>query len=136
MSFITHIIGYPSIGKNRELKFSIENFLSSSKFFIQELKLLKIIRKIRFSIIKLQKSKIDIVNFSNFPYDRMMTHMLYLGIIPKRFNNLKKINLKEYLEISKGKGDKKPLEMTKWFDTNYHYSVPEFDLELNIFKKK
>ena len=51
-----------------------------------------------------------------------------LGAVPKRFGfKGEKVDIKTYFDMARGKGDAGAMEMTKWFDTNYHYIVPEFE---------
>ncbi|MGX7576584.1 5-methyltetrahydropteroyltriglutamate--homocysteine S-methyltransferase [Candidatus Vidania fulgoroideorum] len=128
----THILGSTKIDSYRKLKFSIENFLNSKKNLENNISLICKIREIKNEIIKTQKF-LDITNIGIFPYyDKVLTNMFYLGIIPYRYIkiiNKKKCNigLKEMLNIAKGNLKIKPLEMTKWFNTNYHYLVPELN---------
>src|SRR5690606_17215644 len=71
---------------------------------------------------------------SNFSfYDHMLDAAVAFGAIPSRFADLRGddggVDLAAYSTIARGKGDKAPLEMTKWFDSNYHYLVPEIGPE-------
>ncbi|MGX7576999.1 5-methyltetrahydropteroyltriglutamate--homocysteine S-methyltransferase [Candidatus Vidania fulgoroideorum] len=127
----THVISFPNIGQNRELKFLIESFLISNKTSKDELNLLIGIRKLKRRNLFFQK-KLDIITLCNFPYyDRILTINMYLGLIPNRFK-FKNLDFYEYFDLCKGK---KPLRALKWFNVNYHYMVPEFDENLKYFKK-
>ncbi|WDI79392.1 5-methyltetrahydropteroyltriglutamate--homocysteine S-methyltransferase [Candidatus Vidania fulgoroideae] len=122
----SHILGITKIDEKRKLKFLVEKFLFSKKNKKDEIDLLREIRKIKKNLISIQDSKLDITTFGMFPYyDKILTLMLYLGLVPKRYFTKKKISIKKMFEISKGSKNKKPLEMTKWFNTNYHYLVSE-----------
>ncbi len=71
---------------------------------------------------------------SNFSfYDHMLDAAVTFGAIPTRFADLRgddgSVDLAAYSTIARGEGDKAPLEMTKWFDSNYHYLVPEIGPE-------
>ncbi|WDR79400.1 5-methyltetrahydropteroyltriglutamate--homocysteine S-methyltransferase [Candidatus Vidania fulgoroideae] len=133
----SHILGITKIDEKRKLKFLVEKFLFSKKDKKDEIILLKDIRKIKRNLISIQDSKLDITTFGMFPYyDKVLTLMLYLGLIPNRYFTKRKIGIKKMFEISKGSEEKKPLEMTKWFNTNYHYLVPELsNNSLKLFLK-
>ncbi|MGX7582900.1 5-methyltetrahydropteroyltriglutamate--homocysteine S-methyltransferase [Candidatus Vidania fulgoroideorum] len=132
----THIIGMPSIGENRELKYNVEKFICSKKNKFSEKKLLISLRKIKKKNIDIQNKFLDINTIQSFPYyDKVVTTMVYLGLIPKRFSN-GKFCMKKYFEISMGGKNKKPLSMTKWFNTNYHFMIPEIDNIKNFYKNK
>ncbi|MGX7589286.1 5-methyltetrahydropteroyltriglutamate--homocysteine S-methyltransferase [Candidatus Vidania fulgoroideorum] len=133
MNIKNHIIGLPIIGKKRELKFSIENFIKrNSLYYLKEIIITN--KKIILKNIKNQ-IKLDFITigFHSF-YDKMIYMKINLGIIPNRFNYLKKINLTSIINITNGKLKTKPLRMTKWFGTNYHYFIPEIGNK--SFKKK
>ncbi len=139
-NMITHNLGYPRIGINRELKSYTEKYLSgqiSIDLLYQET------RKLRENHWKLQLY-LDLIPCNDFSYyDNMLDMSFLLGAIPKRYNILassRPIDL--YFAMARGYQDGKidipAMEMTKWFDTNYHYIVPEFssDQTFKIFSKK
>ncbi|MGX7589137.1 5-methyltetrahydropteroyltriglutamate--homocysteine S-methyltransferase [Candidatus Vidania fulgoroideorum] len=122
----THILGTTKIDQNRKLKKIIEHFLVSKKNFFDQKKLIRGIRKIKKNTYNIQEKKLDITTFGMFPYyDKVLTTMLYIGIVPERYFDKKSLGIKKLFKISKGNKNIKPLEMTKWFNTNYHYLVPE-----------
>lgn len=126
-----HILGFPRIGLKRELKFKIEIFWKSKKFN-DEINLIKIKDNICKYNWNLQKYfDLDYINFGDFSYyDNILNTLLYFNCIPNRFKfNLKNLSLKEYFELSRGNEKNVPMEMTKWFNTNYHYLVPEYKYE-------
>lgn len=124
-------LGYPRIGSNRELKKACESFWSS-KITSEELQ--KVAQQIRKQNWILQKeSGIDLIPSNDFSfYDQVLDTILLTGTIPERFNELSKTSstLDLYFAMARGLQNKdhdlKAMEMTKWFDTNYHYIVPEF----------
>ncbi|MGX7585746.1 5-methyltetrahydropteroyltriglutamate--homocysteine S-methyltransferase [Candidatus Vidania fulgoroideorum] len=127
---ITHILGYPSIGNNRDLKITVESFLNNHieiQRLDREIMLVRNIRKIKKGICETQDSKLDICTIGSFPYyDKVLTLLMYLGIFAKR-HIAKRFSFVKYFHIAKGYGDSDPLKMSKWFGTNYHFMVPEWD---------
>ena len=85
---------------------------------------------------QLQKANgVDLISSNDFSfYDQVLDTICLLGAIPKRYKwNKDKVSLKTYFAMARGSQDKEldvpALEMTKWFDTNYHYLVPEFSAD-------
>ncbi|MGB4793430.1 MAG: 5-methyltetrahydropteroyltriglutamate--homocysteine S-methyltransferase [Lactococcus chungangensis] len=126
----TSIIGYPRIGAHRELKFATE------KFFRQELSeagLQAVAAEQRKENWQKQVAAgIDFIASNDFSfYDTTLDTAFALNIIPKRYQNLAISPLEKYFAAARGHqsevGDVKALAMKKWFNTNYHYMVPEFD---------
>ncbi len=78
---------------------------------------------------------VDLISSNDFSfYDQVLDTICLLGAIPKRYKWSKdKVSLKTYFAMARGSQDKEldvpALEMTKWFDTNYHYLVPEFSAD-------
>ncbi|MDX8552980.1 5-methyltetrahydropteroyltriglutamate--homocysteine S-methyltransferase [Tenacibaculum sp. 1B UA] len=141
----THILGYPRIGSNRELKKACEQYWSG-KTSSQEL--LETGRNICQQNWKTQQEAgIDLIPCNDFSYyDQVLDMTLSVGAIPKRYNEvaLKASNSELDLYFAMARGYQKDelditaMEMTKWFDTNYHYIVPEFykDQEFKLFSNK
>lgn len=141
----THILGYPRIGSNRELKKACEQYWSG-KTSLQEL--LETGRNICQQNWKTQQEAgIDLIPCNDFSYyDQVLDMTLSVGAIPKRYNEvaLKTSNSELDLYFAMARGYQKDelditaMEMTKWFDTNYHYIVPEFhkNLEFKLFSNK
>ncbi|NSL90615.1 5-methyltetrahydropteroyltriglutamate--homocysteine S-methyltransferase [Chitinophaga sp. Mgbs1] len=132
---ITNIPGYPRIGIQRELKKACENYWTG-KLSLERLELTaRQLRKQHWDI--LQQQGIDLIPSNDFSfYDQMLDMSLALGVIPARFRPLQQsfanpASLELYFAMARGYQkngfDITALEMTKWFDTNYHYLVPEFD---------
>lgn len=129
LRMLTHNLGYPRIGINRELKKYTEQYLVG-KITIDSLYSEAI--KLRKKHWQLQ-SKIDLIPCNDFSfYDHVLDMSFLLGVIPKRYNilisSVKPIDL--YFAMARGYQkrniDIQSMEITKWFNTNYHYIVPEF----------
>jgi len=129
----THILGYPRIGSKRELKKACEQYWSG-KILLEEL--LNTGRTICNQNWNIQKEAgIDLIPCNDFSYyDQVLDMSLVVGAIPKRYHEvvLRKNNSELDLYFAMARGYQKEglditaMEMTKWFDTNYHYIVPEF----------
>ena len=126
-------IGYPRIGPKRELKKVLELFWKGK---ISENELEKTAKELRKQNWQVQKANgVDLISSNDFSfYDQVLDTICLLGAIPKRYKwDKDKVSLKTYFAMSRGSQDKEldvpALEMTKWFDTNYHYLVPEFSAD-------
>ncbi|MEE6130331.1 5-methyltetrahydropteroyltriglutamate--homocysteine S-methyltransferase [Chryseobacterium arthrosphaerae] len=129
----THILGYPRIGSKRELKKACEQYWSG-KIVLEEL--LAVGRTICNHNWNIQKEAgIDLIPCNDFSYyDQVLDMSLIVGAVPSRYHEvvLKKNNTELDLYFAMARGYQKDglditaMEMTKWFDTNYHYIVPEF----------
>lgn len=132
MSIRTNILGYPRIGVNRELKKAEEAYWAGK---ITKQELLDTASQIRKENWQLQKEAgIDLIPSNDFSfYDQTLDLSLSVGAIPERYNALKDDLLELYFAMAHGYQkngiDVTAMEMTKWFDTNYHYIVPEFTRE-------
>lgn len=132
---ITHNLGYPRIGAKRELKFALEDYWSGK--ISQDTLLLKA-KELRKEHWLIQQQKgIELIPTNDFSlYDQVLDLSFILGAIPPRYKesfNLKDRNLDLYFAMARGQqregADVIAMEMTKWFDTNYHYIVPEFYMD-------
>ncbi|MDG3580928.1 5-methyltetrahydropteroyltriglutamate--homocysteine S-methyltransferase [Galbibacter pacificus] len=141
---ITHNLGYPRIGAKRELKRACEQYWSGK---IDISVLLEEGKRLRREHWLLQKEKgIDLIPTNDFSfYDQVLDMSYTLGAVPKRFSNVfleESQPLDLYFAMARGYQkngfDITAMEMTKWFDTNYHYIVPEFykdqQFKLNAIK--
>ena len=126
----TSVTGYPNIGANREMKFANERFFRSEIGFHE---LLDTAKKIAADNYQTMYDKgIDIIPSNDFTlYDNMLDTMFFLGAVPERFRSLGLSKVDTYYAIARGyQGDGidvRPLPMKKWFNTNYHYIVPEIE---------
>lgn len=131
LSFATHILGYPRIGEKRALKFALEQYWAGD---LEQSALLAQAEQIEQAGWMAQVAAgLDIITVGDFVlYDAMLTLYVRLGLLPQRFeiaNVLNEVDRQFYLARGKTQNEALPsvaaLEMTKWFDTNYHYLVPE-----------
>lgn len=137
----THNLGYPRIGNKRELKKACESFWAGKT---TKADLLETASKIRTKNWQTQANAgIDLIPSNDFSlYDQVLDMSLMLGVIPERYQALKNDELSLYFAMARGlqrEGiDISAMEMTKWFDTNYHYIVPEFikNQPFSYFSKK
>jgi 5-methyltetrahydropteroyltriglutamate--homocysteine methyltransferase len=131
MKIITHNLGFPRIGPRRELKRALESHWTG---WITEAQLLAVAKSIRRENWLRQKAGgIDLIPSNDFSfYDHVLDMCALVGAVPDRFLRTgDDINLTTYFAMARGAASPTgsaavPLEMTKWFDTNYHYLVPEF----------
>jgi 5-methyltetrahydropteroyltriglutamate--homocysteine methyltransferase len=137
----TKVLGFPRIGAQRELKKAEEAFWAGK---ISQEELESTARSLRLQNWKYQKeSGIDLIPSNDFSfYDQILDLSLTLGVIPERYRGLESDPLKLYFAIARGYQsggvDIIASEMTKWFDTNYHYIVPEFvkNQTFRLFNRK
>ncbi|KHF31796.1 5-methyltetrahydropteroyltriglutamate--homocysteine methyltransferase [Paenibacillus sp. P1XP2] len=121
------ILGYPRIGNNREWKKALEAFWAGK---IEESEFQRRMQDIRLNHLrKLQEKGIDLIPVNDFSYyDHVLDTAAMFGIVPKRFPyDGGPVPLSVYYGIARGTTDAAASEMTKWFNTNYHYIVPELD---------
>ncbi|MFT3705636.1 MAG: 5-methyltetrahydropteroyltriglutamate--homocysteine S-methyltransferase [Agriterribacter sp.] len=130
----THILGYPRIGNQRQLKKACEQYWAG-KIKLDELN--QVAQQIREENWKLQSdADIDLIPCNDFSfYDQTLDMSLLLGVIPQRYEPvLKQVKTNQEIDLyfAMARGYQKDglditaMEMTKWLDTNYHYIVPEF----------
>ncbi|MFS8978437.1 5-methyltetrahydropteroyltriglutamate--homocysteine S-methyltransferase [Cupriavidus necator] len=125
----THILGFPRIGERRELKFAQEAFWRGDS---TEAALRDTAAKLRRRHWQLQAERgLDTVATGDFAYyDQMLSLTALLGALPRRFGfDAAQLTLTQYFELARGNREQPAMEMTKWFDTNYHYLVPELDAD-------
>lgn len=126
----TSIIGYPRIGNLRELKFASEKYFRGE---ISAEDLEQTAKEIRLYNLSLQAdSGLDFIPSNDFSYyDGVLDTAFLLNAVPKKYTSLGLCKLDTYFAAARGyqgeKGDVKALAMKKWFNTNYHYMVPEID---------
>ena len=132
---ITHNLGFPRIGAKRELKFALESYWKgeSSRDALKALGAQ--LRRRHWG----NQSELDFVPVGDFAfYDQMLDMSFTLGNLPERVQGFQGDVLDNYFRVARGRsaqsaehaaccgGGVAAGEMTKWFDTNYHYIVPEF----------
>ena len=130
-----YVIGFPRIGEKRELKKVLEDYWAKKVDFSEVKYVAENLRKRHWTYQK--EAKIDFIASNDFSlYDNMLDTTILLGAIPKRFQHLKDEEL--YFAMARGNQDCVAMEMTKWFNTNYHYIVPEIskDTTFKLNSKK
>ena len=126
----TSVIGFPRIGTLRELKFASEKYFRKEIEAEELQQIAETLRKTHWSIQK--EAGIDYISSNDFSfYDMTLDTAVLLNIIPKRYKELELSGLDTYFALARGSqgasGDVKALAMKKWFNTNYHYIVPEVE---------
>lgn len=124
----SHILGYPRIGEKRALKFALESYWKGDHTAEH---LQSAAREIRGAQWRKQKdSGLDFVAAGDFSlYDHVLDHAVMFGAIPQRFGLEAIVNEQDYFALTRGNASQPAMEMTKWFDTNYHYLVPELNAD-------
>lgn len=126
----TSVIGFPRIGTLRELKFASEKYFRGEISSQELLDTAKNLRNIHWTTQK--NEGIDFIPSNDFSfYDTLLDTAAALGIVPRRYKELNLSGLDTYFAMARGyqgeSGDVKALAMKKWFNTNYHYIVPEVE---------
>lgn len=138
-SLKTFVTGFPRIGKKRELKFAIESYFKGE---LSSAELEKTAASLReYGWKKQQQAGIIFISSNDFSfYDNVLDTAFTFGIIPERYKALSLNELDTYFAAAHGyqgeKGDVKALPMKKWFNTNYHYIVPEISDNDNFVLKQ
>lgn len=135
------VIGFPRVGKLRELKFASEKYFRNE---ITKEELLKVAKELRKEhLLFMKKQEIDYIPSNDFSfYDNMLDTAVLIGAIPDKYKELNLDELDTYFAMARGyqgkNGDVTALAMKKWFNTNYHYMVPELydDTKLELIGNK
>ena len=120
-------LGFPRMGAHRELKFALEGFWSGK---LDEAELRRVAAELRAVRWKIQlEAGVTTPPSNDFSlYDHVLDMAVAVGAVPERFGEATgPVNLATYFAMARGSDDATAMEMTKWFDTNYHYVVPEFE---------
>ncbi|MGX7195414.1 5-methyltetrahydropteroyltriglutamate--homocysteine S-methyltransferase [Enterococcus olivae] len=131
----TTIIGFPRLGELRELKFETEKYFRKEISTDELQAFAKELRKKHWQVVK--DAGIDQIPSNDFSfYDNTLDTSVLFNIIPKKVKDLGFDSLEEYFALARGyqgeKGDVHALPMKKWFNTNYHYLVPQFEKTTKI----
>jgi len=136
-----HNLGLPRIGSKRELKFALESYWQGNS---SKDDLYSVGREIKQNNEHLQQP-LDLVTAGDFSfYDHVLDTSFLVGNIPKRAQQENSDTLDDYFRVARGKANNTTCcgnsagEMTKWFDTNYHYIVPEItsDIKFSLHAEK
>ncbi|MFE4836941.1 5-methyltetrahydropteroyltriglutamate--homocysteine S-methyltransferase [Arthrobacter sp. NPDC056691] len=131
------ILGYPRIGRRRELKKAVEAYWAGK---IDAAALDAAAKEIQLGTAK-RLQGLGLTEAAAVPgtfsfYDQVLDAAAHVGAVPARFGNLLnaegQLDIDGYFTLARGNKEEQPLEMTKWFDTNYHYLVPEIGPETNF----
>jgi 5-methyltetrahydropteroyltriglutamate--homocysteine methyltransferase len=118
------VLGYPRIGANRELKRAVEAYWAGR---IDAAALERVAATLRAEVWQgLRNARLDAIPSNTFSYyDHMLDTAVAVGAVPDRFRRLGLSDLDTYFAMARGVDAEPAMELTKWFDTNYHYLVPE-----------
>ena len=120
----TAVLGLPRIGPDRELKFALESYWAGRTTSEDLLETARDLRAAAWR--RAQAAGVDVIPSGDFSlYDHVLDTAWAVGAIPERFGGAEADGLEAYFAMARGSAGARPLEMTKWFDTNYHYLVPE-----------
>ncbi|RZU62452.1 5-methyltetrahydropteroyltriglutamate--homocysteine S-methyltransferase [Zhihengliuella halotolerans] len=125
------ILGYPRIGPNRELKKAVESYWKGASTYAELNAAAEALQDRTIDrLVELGLSASDSSIPADFAlYDQVLDTTAALGALPTRFADLAgtdgEVDTDAYFTLARGDKERQPLEMTKWFDTNYHYLVPE-----------
>jgi 5-methyltetrahydropteroyltriglutamate--homocysteine methyltransferase len=125
-------LGFPRIGSHRELKQALESYWSGATGAEELLRTAQFLRARHW--FTQQKAGIDHIPSNDFSlYDQMLDTIAMLGAVPPRFGHQGgEVPLALYFAMARGAKDAPAMEMTKWFDTNYHYIVPELTADMDL----
>ena len=125
MTNLTWITGFPRMGENRELKKALEQYWAGK---INKLELQKTASELRLRHWNDQRLRgIDCISCGDFSlYDNMLDTAVMVNAVPERFRSISN-PLEQYFAMARGTAKVPAMEMTKWFNTNYHFIVPELD---------
>lgn len=131
----TSIVGFPRIGKERELKFTLEKYFRKEITKKEVEDIAKNLRKEHWNMQK-EHGIWGIVSNDFSYYDNMLDMAALLNVVPKCYKELQLDEIDTYFAMARGyqgeQGDVPALAMKKWFNTNYHYIVPEVEEDASI----
>src|SRR6476659_1938336 len=139
---LSNVAGFPRIGQQRDLKFATEGYWRGE---VSEPELLETAKRIRLDNWRfMQQAGIDLIPSNDFSlYDHVLDTIAMVGAVPDRYGHGRgPVGLDTYFAMGRGRQDGgvdvTAMEMTKWFDTNYHYIVPELrrGMEFRLSSRK
>ncbi len=134
---VTHNLGFPRIGAQRELKQALETYWRGDSTRVELEQVGQVLRARHWR--QQADAGLDLIPVGDFSwYDHVLDLSTLLGVVPERFEHgSQDVDLDTYFRMARGRApsgeDAPACEMTKWFDTNYHYIVPEFSAQ-QIFR--
>jgi 5-methyltetrahydropteroyltriglutamate--homocysteine methyltransferase len=130
MTINTLVTGFPRIGEKRELKKALESYWAQK---ISSEDLHRTASEIRKRNWLYQKNNgIDLISINDFSlYDNMLDTVVMLDAVPERFIDISD-KTEQYFAMARGCSKAVAMEMTKWFNTNYHYIVPELSEKIKF----
>jgi 5-methyltetrahydropteroyltriglutamate--homocysteine methyltransferase len=135
---LSNVSGFPRIGRNRELKFATEGYWRGEKSADELAGTGKAIRVENWKLM--QDAGIDLIPSNDFSYyDQVLDAIALVGAVPERYGwTGGQVSLDTYFAMARGRQDATAMEMTKWFNTNYHYIVPELgpDTDFSLSSSK
>lgn len=131
----TTVVGYPRIGAHRELKFAVQKYFKHEIDAVTLGETARELRRVNWQALTV--AGLDQIPSGDFSYfDTTLDTANLLNIVPQRYRELHLAPLDEYFAQARGyqgpKGDVTALSMKKWFNTNYHYLVPEFEESTDV----
>ncbi|OEU67684.1 MAG: 5-methyltetrahydropteroyltriglutamate--homocysteine S-methyltransferase [Desulfovibrio sp. S3730MH75] len=133
---LTHTLGYPRMGSKRELKKKLESYWKGDVLGDDLASTARALRCLHWQTQS--EAGVDLIPVGDFSYyDHMLDNAVRFGVIPDRYDVVdNKAGLNDYFVMARGESGEHgtpAMEMTKWFDTNYHYIVPEFKEDQEFF---
>jgi len=128
---VTGTIGFPRIGPRRELKFALEKFWAGESDRSQLAAAAREIRRIGWQT-QAEAGMVRIPSNDFSLYDHVLDTTVMVGAVPQRYARRGEDALATYFAMARGDRQTPAMEMTKWFDTNYHYIVPEFEAHMEF----
>jgi len=127
----SYVTGFPRIGEKRELKRALEGLWAGKEGFSEE-NLLSVAKTLKNRHWQYQRdAEISAISVNDFSfYDLMLDAIVAFGAVPPRFANLSEFE--RYFACARGNEKGVAMEMTKWFNTNYHYIVPELSAQTSF----
>eukprot|EP00803_Ostreobium_quekettii_P006679 evm.model.scf_2322.1 EVM.evm.TU.scf_2322.1 scf_2322:720-7536(+) len=123
MGFPTSTIGFPRMGRNRDLKRALESYWKGNSSAEE---LICVSNEVQRKAWTAQKDAgVSLIGLDGTLYDQVLDWTYYLGVAPPRFQHLS--GLDQYFAMARGAEGSPALDMSKFFDTNYHFMVPELD---------
>ena len=127
---MNYVIGFPRIGEQRELKKALEAYWAGNSTKEELQQVASDLRKRHW--IYQKNGGIDLISVNDFSfYDNMIDAMVMLNATPAKYNDIEDC-MDKYFAMARGDDNHKAMEMTKWFNTNYHYIVPELDENMDF----